>query len=153
MDENNDYEQALDLIDKLDDVDIKNDAVRVLNADMQVEETLWKHVTSIFKHVEEDYDFKKHVQQLLMDRIDGANDVETIIRLYTSLNRHEVASVNTSFAPFAPGRNAEGSPLLDNVKNAVVSLEDNMHQESDAEMLKAFDQLSKLLTASEENPD
>ncbi len=151
MESNTDYEQALDIINKMDDEGIKGDAVRMQNTDIKVEETLWKYVTNIFKHVDEDYSFKKHIQELLRDRIEGTNDIDTIIRLYTSLNRHEVASVQTSLAPFEAGKNQEGSPLLDNVKQIAVSLEDNMHNESDAEMLKAFDQLSKLLAAPGNN--
>ena len=78
MESNTDYEQALDIINKMDDEGIKGDAVRMQNTDIKVEETLWKYVTNIFKHVDEDYSFKKHIQELLRDRIEGTNDIDTI---------------------------------------------------------------------------
>ena len=147
---NSQYQEALSFINRFDDKEIKARVQQAQNTEMQVEATLWAYVSSIFKHVQEDYEFKLYVQDLLRERLSSA-DLDTIIRIYTQLNNHESRSLEVSLAPFAGGRNSENSPLLDNVRKVGPSVEESLHGDSSSEMLRAFDQLSKLLSSVQSN--
>jgi hypothetical protein len=142
----NNYQEALDLIEIFDDKEIKEKTRQIKNTDLQVEATLWSYVNSIFKHVQEDYKFKLYVQDLIKERLMEAN-LDVLIRLYQVLNNHEERSIAVSLEPFNGGKNTEGSPLLDNIRQVTPSLEENIHNESDTELLKAFNQLNNLLSS------
>lgn len=142
-----DINDAVDLANKLE---YKGTRVEAVSIEDQAAQSLWRFMSSVFQKVEDDYTFKKELQDELRMRM-SEMDIQTMIMLYNRLNEHEVDAQRTAMYPFVPkegkGAAAGGSStIMDTLKDSKeASPEERLHEEASSEVLQGLQQLNALL--------
>lgn len=142
-----DYEEALDLEEKLASNAVSQRVSRLQNREEQVVNTLWGFMESVFKRVDEEHSFKQEVRDELRARI-SEMDVGMLMAFYNRLNDHETDSLRTAMMPFMPKEGkgeSSGRTLVDTIKEGEQSAETQIHDQATPEDLNAVAELNNLL--------
>ena len=143
----NAYEDALELTDKLHN-SAPSRGQRMDSLEDQAANALWRFMSSVFTKVEDDYAFKKELQEELRAKF-GEMDAQTMILLYNRLNEHEIDAQRTAMYPFVPkeGKGGESTTVMDTLKSAdEASPEQHLHESASPEVLRGLHQLHTLFS-------
>lgn len=147
-DKEQNYQEALDLEEKMAANAVSRRVQAVQNKEEQVVNTLWGFMESVFHRVDEEHAFKQEVREELRSRI-SEMDVGMLMAFYNRLNDHENDALRTAMAPFMPkeGKSGDGSgrTLIDTLKENETSTEQAIHDTASPEDLQSLGHLYNFL--------